>query len=233
MVSGTVGEAQGKPAASALVLHFPDDQSLGVVHIRPAGLHAYDSFENVYLGWELLGDARGELHVPPGMESRLTVANGAVEAITPLTQIPDGIDRLGFWKTRAKDEALQAIIHLKSLKDLSARGTQITDAGLRYIRAIRPGVSETASRPHPHRASRLSLSAFPERLAEDQLKHLAEMRDLESLDVGDIKVTDRGRSKPAEAARATWRATQMLYIQRSIFFSSTCRGTQPDSNTSL
>jgi len=137
LISGTVRNAQGNPAASALVLHFPDDLSLGVVHIRPAGLHAYDSFENVYLGWELLGAARGELHVPRGMESRLTVANGAVEAITPLTQISDGIDRLGFWKTQAKDEALQAIIHLKGLKDLSARGTQITDAGLRNIRDLK------------------------------------------------------------------------------------------------
>lgn len=105
------------------IVQFPTERSMGKVTL-------YDPVKNVF---QELGEARGDVAVPPGMKLYLSVSDEAVFDLSPLALLrPDDVQHLFISHDEVFDEDLEHIKHLKFLEDLSLSG-QFTDAGLEHL----------------------------------------------------------------------------------------------------
>ena len=106
------------------VVHFPRDRSMG-------SLGLYDPVKKDVS--QNLGDARGDVTVPPGVKLSLDVSNKAIFDLSPLTLLrPDDVQRLTLFEDEVFDKDLEHIKHLRFLEVLLLSG-QFTDAGLEHL----------------------------------------------------------------------------------------------------
>ncbi len=110
------------------IVRFPPDRSMG-------DLKLYDPIKNVS---QDLGEARGDVAVPPGMKLDLSVSDDAVFDLSPLASLrPDDLRDLDFIVKEILDNDL---IHVKQLGLLEGLAlgicTRLTDAGLAHVGAL-------------------------------------------------------------------------------------------------
>jgi Leucine-rich repeat (LRR) protein len=108
------------------VVHFPPNRSIG-------SLVLYDPGTDISQASERLGQARGDIAVPPGKKLHLFVSAEAIFDLSPLTLLrPDDVQRLILLEDEVFDEDLERIKHLRFLEELWLSG-QFTDAGLEHL----------------------------------------------------------------------------------------------------
>lgn len=113
-------------APQVRVVHFPSDRSIG-------SLSLYEPGTGISHGSERLGEARGDIVVPPGKKLYLFVNDKAIFDLSPLALLrPDDVQRLILLEDKVFDEDLEHIKHLRFLEELWLSG-QFTDAGLEHL----------------------------------------------------------------------------------------------------
>jgi hypothetical protein len=105
------------------IVQFPTDRSMGNVTL-------YDPVKNVF---QELGEARGDIAVPPGKELYLDINAEAIFDLSPLALLrPADVQHLSLLQDNVFDEDLVHIKHLRYLEGLLLSG-QFTDAGLQHL----------------------------------------------------------------------------------------------------
>jgi hypothetical protein len=87
--------------------------------------------------WQRIGEARGQLAIPPGKIVRLDVSREAPHDLSALRNLPpDAVQMLILSRTDATDDVLPAVAHLTGLEILWLDGTSVTDAGLSLLGSL-------------------------------------------------------------------------------------------------
>ncbi len=122
---------KNNPQIEERTLHFPQDRSLGTVYVgqlRPLDPHWW-------MGWQLIGPAKGKVKVPAGQDVHLKISNTAASDLRALANLkPNDIQAVSV-KT-VEDAQLVHLSGLSGLKHLTLNSRQITDAGLKHIGKI-------------------------------------------------------------------------------------------------
>jgi Leucine-rich repeat (LRR) protein len=175
--------------AEARILNFPKGRSLGRLMIQDSGTRRYISSFHYWTteedtSWEYLGEARGNVIVPPGKRLALYVSKTGIEDLSPLSRLrPDDLYLLSLaYNPHADDRCMLHLSGLTGLKVLSLRRTSITSTGLRFIANFKS-------------LERLSL---PERITDSGLATVTELRSLKGLYFRGSPVTNAGLAHLAE-----------------------------------
>jgi len=104
----------------AKVLEFPEDESLGSVYLRRKGALEREP-------WERVGEAIGKIGIPPNQDVKVQIEKYHLEPLLKLE--PDDIQILSLWDVKVDDKGIEPIKHLKGLKELDIRQTEISPDG--------------------------------------------------------------------------------------------------------
>ncbi len=160
------------------VIHFPKDRSMGLVHVGE--LRTLDPLW--WQGWEIAGEAQGDVRVPINKEVRLDISTEASEDISPLAALgPDDIQAITFTWNRCdiNDSDLKNLSGLTGLRYIGLGSTKIRGQGLDYLREL--SALETL------RLSRTMID-------DDGLKYVARIKSLRRLGLDGTQITDSGLS---------------------------------------
>jgi Leucine-rich repeat (LRR) protein len=193
------------------IVKFPQGRSLGELYVQDAATERrIETFHHWIDGtsWEYLGEARGDVPVPPRMRLWLSVGKDAWKDLSPLSQLrPDDLYRLSFsyvspeQKMSAPDDrCVRHLLNLTQLKVLDLNNTKITAEGLRLIRNLRslesftiPAGSTDAGMAHVSNLRSLRALHFSEnKVTSAGLAYLANLSSLEELDLGGERIGDEG-----------------------------------------
>jgi beta-lactamase regulating signal transducer with metallopeptidase domain/thiol-disulfide isomerase/thioredoxin/protocatechuate 3,4-dioxygenase beta subunit/Leucine-rich repeat (LRR) protein len=159
------------------VIQFPEDRSMGLV--RVGELRPTDHMWQV--GWEEVGEAKGDMAVPVDKDVWLTIRADGFENLSFLEALgPDDIQALnfGYFDLKRIDEnTLEHIAPLSGLKLLSLKRTSISAAGLQHLTKLK------------------ELEALWLQYAEisdEALKYVGQIGSLLYLNLGLTPVTDEG-----------------------------------------
>ncbi|MGH2705640.1 MAG: hypothetical protein ACRDJ4_11260 [Actinomycetota bacterium] len=149
--------------------------------------------------WKVIAQARGLVHVPPGMDVGLQVSPEASVDLSPLgAGRPPDLQALWAAGTRATDAALAPIAGLRSLRMLDLWAVPIGDAALHHVcdlsslevldlwgtRVRDPGVAELSGLRSLRRLH------LPATITGEALVHLAPLESLEYLDLSGCLLND-------------------------------------------
>ena len=186
-------------------LLFPEDQSVGTVHLRGPGERgslAGGHRRRWGPGWRDAGEATGRVPVPAGNEVKLRVrteaccdpgvlrrldpgdvqalslagAGGCKPWVTSLRHL-EGLEILDLWAASAGDEAMQFVSRLSRLRVLDLWGTRVSDAGLAMLTSL-PGLRR--------------LTVPGRHIGDAGMPSLADLGSLRELDLSGSSVTDAG-----------------------------------------
>ena len=120
------------------VLRFPSDQSLGRLHARPdIGFARHEpDYDELFddRSWFDLGEARGVVESPDGVEFQLHVREFAPGGLSELAAFPPGTLRsLTVHGASIHDDDLSYLRGLDGLAFLDLFGLSITDDALRHL----------------------------------------------------------------------------------------------------
>lgn len=153
------------------ILSFPPGRSLGKLFVRDHGQPASAS-------WRELGEARGDVAVPPGSAVYLCVSADGAGDLSPLTLLqPEALHRLELSGTTVTDSELSHLRGLIGLRELELSNTAITDAGLGHLQGL-TGLRE--------------LYLAHGRITDAGLVDLRGLTGLRCLDLGGTRITDAG-----------------------------------------
>ncbi len=193
--------------ATARMLHFPADRSLGTVWIQDANQRR-EIKTFYYWSEDTSGgqsrepvEARGDVAVPPGCRAILMISRDGWKDLSPLTRLaPDDIYSLsvsgtglsaeaseerGFLpkaRTNAGDAIMPHIAHLTGLKSLDLHTTEVTGSGLRHI----------------VRMKALESLTLPRKVNDGGMVYVAKLTGLKRLYFKENNVTNKGLAKLAE-----------------------------------
>lgn len=167
------------------VLHFPKS-SVGQLSVLPAvqGEFGYSLPNPTDERWSKSSPAVGEVIVPDGHVARLTLDSEAGSDLTWIENFqPDAIDALNANALPVSEAGLANILHLTGLKHLQVTG---------------PAVTSTTAQQIADRLPRLQyLGLRQSGVSNDAMPSLAEMPNLETVDLYGTKAGDIGLAKLA------------------------------------
>lgn len=188
------------------VVHFPKDRSLGQLMIQDANtLRLIKSFHHWVTQedteWEFLGEAKGDVVIPPGQRLALSVSQTSWEDLSPLSRLqPDDLYMLSISGPypsgpRLDDRCMPHVAHITGLKVLNLENTNFSARGMRYLGNLgsleRLYVSQQLTNDGLAEVARLSslkglyLKYLKEghRLTNAGLAHFAKLTSLEELEL--------------------------------------------------
>ena len=172
-------------ATSQRTLHFPSDRAIGMVYWRLGADRPFAPHSMYNEAWKSLGEARGDIVVPPKAEVRLDVSQAASADLSALDSLQsDDIQFLNLRDTDLNDEGLTHVGRLAGLRVAELRHTRITDAGSAHLANL-------------YNLKEISLDAFGvERdgfgVGDEAMKVLGQLPALECVGLRLTKVTDAG-----------------------------------------
>lgn len=173
-VSDTSGR---KEVCETQIIHFPKDRSMGMLYIGK--LRTMDP--HWWQGWELVGEAKGDMQVPIGKDVRLNVSTEASKDISPLASLgPNDIQVIAFSFARNSmidDTGLAHLAGLTGLKQLGLSSTKIQGSGLIHLSKLKS--LETLSLSHIN-------------LTDEGLKPIAVFKSLRRINLSYTQITDAG-----------------------------------------
>ena len=197
------------PVLPERIVHFPGDRTLGKLMIQDAGAkrHIKSFCYRTDAGdteWEYLGQARGDVTVPPGKRLALYVAQAAWKDLSPLLRLKPGdlhmLTIYGFSQSRTPpdDRCMPYIAHLTGLKVLSLENTSISAEGAQSLRHLknleRLGLSKRVTNQTLATIAQLpSLKALylnQNSLTNAGLAHLQKLKGLEELSLSGKRIND-------------------------------------------
>ncbi len=185
-----MGKAQEPGSGATRVLHFPQDQSVGVVYLQDEGMvipetvhgfhpgHAYAEMEN-------FSPARGKVRIPPGKRVTLTIRGvGATpdRIRTALESLgPDDLYGLQFLFIPPSrpiyiDDQMPLVARLTGLRTLSLGSAEVNPRSLSLLTSL----------------SRLEQLYAPDKTSDAAMAEIAKMQSLKILDIGPSRMTDEG-----------------------------------------
>jgi len=146
------------------IVHFPKDRAFGRLMIRDIDPGKRSKF---HYGWELLGQAQGDVIIPAGKQLRLEVYREETD-ISFISELqPDYFESLSLSGTNIADEDF---VHLKGLSGLLALDLssmkQIDGSGLVHLANFK---------------SLKELTCFNANITDPALKHISNLQSLEQL----------------------------------------------------
>lgn len=148
----------------ARIVHFPKDRPVGRLMIRDKNPNQRPRFK---YGWELSGQAQGDVTIPTGKQLRLEVYEDAMD-ITFISELrPNDLESLSLNRTNLVDEDF---VHLKDLTglvelDISSM-KQIDGSGLALLSDLK---------------SLRKLTCFNANIADSAMEHISKIPSLEDL----------------------------------------------------
>lgn len=199
--------------ANTIVLHFPPDQSVGVVYIQDEDLFIPETVKGFHPGYsyakrENFCPARGDVRIPAGKRVILTIRGiGATpkrfrKVLESLG--PDDLYGLEFFflsPIRIDDDLMALIGRLTGLKRLSFSGVQVTPKGLALVSQLPQlehlytpkGMTDAGMVEIAKIQSLKDLNVFLDRMTDEGLRYLGKLTSLEVLNLyGNPKMTDEG-----------------------------------------
>ena len=207
------GAENTKPSASATtprVLHFPADRSLGTLTSRPA---EPEEATNTFCYWfrdsnlEPLGEARGDVKVPPGHQVSLSISRSSQwRDLSPLLKLqPDDLYKLSIYGSytggaKPGDSCMQYVAHLTGLHALDLVNTGISGAAMKCVSGWKqlqwltlPGRMDDVGMAVIATLPALRGLYFKEnQVTNAGLVHLAKLTALEELELGGARISDAG-----------------------------------------
>ncbi|MDP2895077.1 MAG: M56 family metallopeptidase [bacterium] len=199
--------SKGEPGSR--VVRFPQNRSLGALYVQDASVkREIESFYHWINGtsWEYLGEARGEVIVPAGMNLRLTVSPTGWQDLSPLSYLsPDDLYSLSFLMLPAPgpkpdDRCMPPIAHLTGLKELALWESNITDKGMSFVTKLKslerltlPKTTDAGMAYVGQLTSLKGLYFKENAVTNSGLAQLASLKSLEELDLGGGYVDAAGR----------------------------------------
>ena len=178
---GGISLVYAEPAGR--VLHFPKDRSLGRITVldvnqkRKITGYVYWSDGTWSVNGEYIGQAKGDVVIPPGKKVALTVSKNAVNDLSPLLKLKtDDLSMLSLRTLPARDRCMKYVTHLTGLKELDLYGTNITDAGMKSISKLQS----------------LNCLTLPNLITNAGLYNIADLQSLKRLHLVRSNVTDKG-----------------------------------------
>jgi hypothetical protein len=195
------------------VLHFPRDQSVGVVYVQDEDLFIPETVKGFHPGYayavrENFCPARGDVRIPAGKRVILTIrgvgatpkrCRMALESLGPNDLY--GLEFFFLSPTRIDDDLMALIARLKGLKRLSLSGVQVTPRGLALVSQLSQlehlftpkGMSDAGMAEIAKIQSLKDLNVFHDRMTDEGLRSLGKLTSLEVLSLyGNPKMTDDG-----------------------------------------
>ncbi len=190
-VLATAGMALGLVATRAdgppkRIIHFPADRAVGIVYQRPPhqGTYRHTLYSD---DWRRIGEARGDMAVPPNAEVRLDVSHVASKDLTFLDALrPDDLLGMNLRDTAVNNDELEHVGRLSGLRLLDLQSTCITDEGVRHLKGL------TRLREINLDAWRVDREGFGVGDGALQIIALAKWTELEAIRLRCTKVTDDG-----------------------------------------
>lgn len=165
------------------VLRFPADRSVGILSQRPTDESRSDLWQ--VQDWSEIGEARGDVHVDADSEIQLEVSAAASDDLSFLDALnPDDLFKLHLSRSKVDDDELVHVGRLSGLRALELDQSRITDAGIAHLSGLK-------------KLRRIGLEAFQVYregfgVGDESLELLAQLPELESIDLRLTKITDQG-----------------------------------------
>ncbi len=195
------------------VLHFPPDQSVGVVYTQDEDLFIPETVKGFHPGYsyaerENFCPARGEVRIPPGKRVILTIRGvGAIpkrfrKALESLG--PDDLYGLEFFflsPIHIDDDLMATITRMKGLKILNLNCVRVTPKGLALVSQLPQlehfftpnGMTDVGMAEVAKIQSLKDLNVFFDRMTNEGLRSMGKLKSLEVLFLyGNPKMTDDG-----------------------------------------
>ncbi|MFC1760758.1 sigma-70 family RNA polymerase sigma factor [Planctomycetota bacterium] len=212
-VKHRVAPRPATPRNPAKVLHFPEDQSIGVVYVQDEDLvvpetvkgfhpgHAYAEMDN--FSW-----ARGEVRIPPGKRVILCIRGvgvtperylQAIEALDPNDLY--GLQFFAMEPVTIQDDLIAPIARLTGLRRLGLASIRISPRALAFLATLPQieqlntpmGLSDAGMAEVAKMTSLRILHVAQDQLTDRGLRLVGRLTNLESLNVyGNTKMTDAG-----------------------------------------
>ena len=186
-VKGTPSR-QSDPAAVSKILHFPQDQSVGVVYLQdeniviPETVRGFHS-GHTYAELENFSCARGEVHIPAGKRVILCIRGIGVTPERYLTALeslgPNDLYGLQFFTinpVHIGDDLIVPITRLTELKKLGLSSVGVSPRGLALLARL-PQIEELST---------------PMGLSDEGMAEIAKMQSIKRLHVARDQLTDAG-----------------------------------------
>ncbi|MBC8469988.1 MAG: hypothetical protein H8D56_11000 [Planctomycetes bacterium] len=186
MAGRRVGVQTMVEPATTRVLHFPQDQSVGVVYLQDEDLVIPETVKGYHSGYtyaerENFSCARGDVHIPAGKRVILTIRGVGASPERYRTALeslgPDDLHGLEFLFIPALDDDLMPLV---------ARLTGLRRLGLGGVRVSTRGLAPLAQLPQ------LEELSTPKGMTDAGMAEIAKIQSLKSLDVFHDRMTDEG-----------------------------------------
>ena len=184
LAANSIISLPSKPSSGPTrVIHFPPDQSLGILYVEPEG---YQSMDPMYVGlrneeWEYLGEAQGDMKVP---------ANRSIQLRVILRLKPEDRSRLRSGGSRMLSD--QCFVGLDDLSGLSSIGpndlTRITISAP----ALMKYANERVLEPLSHMTGLQMLELNDTGMTNKGMLYLRKLRSLKSLVLSENRVSGTG-----------------------------------------
>ena len=179
------GQAMVEPVTTR-VLHFPKDQSVGVVYLQDEDLVIPETVKGFHSGYsyaerENFSCARGDVHIPAGKRVILTIRGVGANPERYRTALeslgPDDLHGLEFLFLPALDDDLMPLVaRLTGLRRLGLGGVKVSARGLAALAQL-------------HQLEELST---PKGMSDAGMAEIAKIQSLKNLDVTLDRMTDEG-----------------------------------------
>ncbi len=191
--------APQEESATARVVRFPDDASLGSLEIQETAL-----ISTWQMHWEDLAEAQGKIPVPAGSSLALYVSEEASADLSPLAGLGAGdLQLLSLTSDAITDADLIHIRGLTGLRVLILQGTRIDGSGLAHLTGMHNleelrlgnhGLDLTnASMAHlSHLTSLRWLALWGTGIGDAGLAHLRPLKSLRFLALNNTMITNKG-----------------------------------------
>lgn len=180
------------------IVHFPKDRSLGTLYVRDFGSESW------YEHWESLGEAKGDISIPPNKQVKLQVNEEAADDLSALTKLrADDLQMLSFGWKKVEISYLAPVGNLKDLKALNLQSAKFDSedfkhlTGLAQLEVLRLGdqqLTDSSMQYIGKLTSLRSLALWGTGISDEGLKHLQGLNKLTFLALNRCKITDDGLS---------------------------------------
>lgn len=201
------------PPGKERIIHFPINRSFGRLMIddeNPEPLLSPFGYPFETAKWDDFARAQGDVKVPPGRRACLILDSWTWEKPENLSALkelePDDIYSLTIshkWSPgkRPDDRCMPYVVHLTGLNTLNLDEANITEKGLEYLTQIKslerlclPAGSADSHLLVVGKLKSLKVLYFigDNRVTNDGLMHLSNLKSLEHLTLRSVRVTDEG-----------------------------------------
>jgi hypothetical protein len=211
-VKGTPSR-QSDPAAASKILHFPQDQSVGVVYLQDENIVIPETVRGFHSGYtyaelENFSCARGKVHIPDGKRVILCIRGIGVTPERYRTALeslgPNDLYGLQFFTinpVHIGDDLIVPITRLTGLKKLGLSSVGVSPRGLALLAQLPQieelstpmGLSDAGMAEIAKMQSIKRLHVARDQLTDAGLRSLGKLASLEVLDLyGNPRMTDDG-----------------------------------------